>query len=815
MLTDADLLAVERELCKRSLAAFARQAWHVLEPGADLKWGWALDAICKHLEAVTDGKITRLLMNVPPGSMKSLLTGVLWPAWEWGPRGMPHKRFIGTAHEEGLAIRDSRKCRDLIKSEWYQKLWPLELAADLDGKREFGNTFKGVRQARSFTSMTGVRGDCLLAGTMVETEDGIKDIKEMVMSAYSGNVLSYDHDSNHLVYRPVQAVARRSSLYFYRVHFADGSVVECTGDHQIYTTGGYKPASLLSTGDACLRMLPKAHCQNSGGHEEAREKRLQACLVLKEVHPNNDQHGARKDGAELHNLRSEDSQEQAPMLSGVQIGCVVEEGHGDAQGHGRVFMSCMQDGKTEAVVGQSSQILLGAVQGRSPCCIDAREEQSRLEKWCKCRKVRQGDQACICDCKKNCSGRGWASLCSLPVGSSASLSSHRPRFHQQPLAELSDTLPSLPYEASRSGAIKVQEVAVSLVERVCEETDVYDIQVAGTHCFFANGVLVHNCVILDDPLSADSANSEAKLEAVRLAFTETLPTRINNDQSAIVVVMQRLHEKDTSGVILDMGLPYVHLCIPMRYERARHCTTAIGWSDPRTVEGELMFPERFSEQQVQELERTLGSYGTAGQLQQRPAPRGGGIIKTEWWKYWTVLPALEFRFITADTAQKTGQENDYSVLQCWGRSTTGQAVLIDQIRGKWEAPDLLVHARAFWLKHQAGKSPIRSMMVEDKVSGTGLIQSLRREGVPVIPVQRSKDKISRAHDAAPFIESGNVLLPIDAPWLSDFLSEAETFPGGSHDDQLDPAFDAISHVQRAPAMPKPAASAPIPIAHRW
>ena len=474
----ADLLNVERELCKRSLAHFARRAWHVLEPAAELKWGWALDAICEHLEAVTNGQITRLLMNVPPGSMKSLLTGAIWPAWEWGPRGMPEMRFIGTAHEETLAIRDSRKCRDLIKSEWYQELWPLELLRDLDGKREFGNVRKGIRQARSFTSMTGVRGDR---------------------------------------------------------------------------------------------------------------------------------------------------------------------------------------------------------------------------------------------------------------------------------------------------------------------------------------------VILDDPISADSANSAAKLNEARIAFTETLPTRVNSEKSAIVVVMQRLNEKDVSGVILEMGLPYVHLCIPMRFEPGRRCVTSIGWSDPRQHEGELMFPERFGEAQVVELETTLGSYGAAGQLQQRPAPRGGGIIKEQWFHYYTVLPRLDFRTIHADTAQKTGEENDYSVFQCWGRSTVGEAVLIDQIRGKWEAPELLVQSRAFWLKQQAaGGAPLRAMMVEDKVSGTGLIQTLRREGVPVLPVQRDKDKISRAHDAAPFIESGNVLLPMDAPWLSDFLMEAATFPGGAHDDQLDPMFDAIQNVQRAPAQPVKTVS-PIPI----
>lgn len=487
-LTEADILAVERELCRRSLAEFAKRAWRVLEPAAPLKWGWVLDAICQHLEAVSDGHITRLLMNVPPGSMKSLLTGVIWPAWEWGPKGMPEMRFVGTAHEETLAIRDSRRCRDLIKSEWFQRLWPLDLAADLDGKREFGNTRKGVRQARAFTSMTGVRGDR---------------------------------------------------------------------------------------------------------------------------------------------------------------------------------------------------------------------------------------------------------------------------------------------------------------------------------------------IILDDPISADNANSTAKLDAARIAFTETLPTRVNNEKSAIVVIMQRLNEKDVSGVILDMGLPYVHLCIPMRFEPARRCVTEIGWQDPRTHEGELMFPERFSEDQVAELERTLGSYGAAGQLQQRPAPRGGGIINTAWFDYWTHMPPLEFRFITADTAQKTAEINDYSVLQCWGRSNTGKAILIDQIRGKWEAPELIVQARAFWLKHKddirimCQRAPLRGMFVEDKVSGTGLIQTLRREGIAILPVQRVKDKISRAYDAAPFIESGNVSLPQDSPWLSDLLSEVSSFPSGAHDDQLDPMFDAIAKVQVTPALQANTNFTPLATANRW
>jgi predicted phage terminase large subunit-like protein len=95
-----------------------------------------------------------------------------------------------------------------------------------------------------------------------------------------------------------------------------------------------------------------------------------------------------------------------------------------------------------------------------------------------------------------------------------------------------------------------------------------------------------------------------------------------------------------------------------------------------------------------------------------------------------------------------------------------------------------------------------------------LIQTLRRESIPVVPVQRNKDKISRAHDAAPFIEAGNVMLPQDAPWLSDFLAEVAAFPAGAHDDQLDPMFDAVNLVQRMPAA-KPTSFTPLPNVKKW
>jgi predicted phage terminase large subunit-like protein len=159
LLGRADLLAVEREACRRSLATFVRRAWDVLEPGQPYVHGWHLDAMAEHLEAITAGQIKRLLINVPPGTMKSMMTGVFWPAWEWGPIGKPSTRFIGASHDAPLATRDNLRMRRLVQSDWFQQLWPTALVSDQNEKTYFENDATGWRQSCAVKSMTGRRGD--------------------------------------------------------------------------------------------------------------------------------------------------------------------------------------------------------------------------------------------------------------------------------------------------------------------------------------------------------------------------------------------------------------------------------------------------------------------------------------------------------------------------------------------------------------------------------------------------------------------------------------------------------------------------------
>jgi predicted phage terminase large subunit-like protein len=283
-------------------------------------------------------------------------------------------------------------------------------------------------------------------------------------------------------------------------------------------------------------------------------------------------------------------------------------------------------------------------------------------------------------------------------------------------------------------------------------------------------------IVIDDPHKAGEANSDTMRKNVLDWFATTMESRKNSRDTPIIIIMQRLHEDDLSGWLLNggNGEKWEHLNIPAIKD-----------------DGQSFWPDNsnFTLDNLRRLEKA-NSYVFAGQYMQSPAPIGGGIFKDHWWQFYTQEPIFDWTGIYVDTAQKTKQENDYSVFQLWGRTKTNQRYLIDQLRGKWEAPDLLTQAREFWDKHKARKP--RFMKVEDKVSGTGLIQTLRREGIPILPIQRNTDKVTRAFDAAPLVENGNVYLPQGAAFVSDFMAEASVFPNGRHDDQIDPAMDAIT-----------------------
>ena len=458
-LTGEDWLNIEREACKRSLATFIRLAWAQLEPGQVYSHGWHIDAVAEHLEAVSDGRITRLLINIPPGTMKSMMVGVFFPAWEWGPCGKSSYRFIGASHEASLAIRDNLNTRRLITSDWYQKRWPMPLTSDQNAKTYFQNMAMGWRQACAVTSMTGRRGDR---------------------------------------------------------------------------------------------------------------------------------------------------------------------------------------------------------------------------------------------------------------------------------------------------------------------------------------------VIWDDPHSVEDAHSEAALETATRVFKETLPTRLNNpDSSAIIIVMQRLSDKDVSGEIIENDYGYEHLMLPMEYEPGRKCKTLIGFEDPRTEPGELLFPERFPASVVARDKTIMGAYAVAGQFQQRPAPLGGSVFMESGIRYYLIkdLPAKFDKVVASwDATFKDTDGSDYVVGQVWGKAGAN-SYLLAQTRARMSftrTVSEVIALRNAWPR-------TREILIEDKANGPAVIDTLKSSVPGIIPIEPDGSKLARAHAITSYWEAGNVWIPHPdiAPWIKDFVGELTTFPMSAHDDQVDAMTQAL------------------------
>ncbi|HEY7413984.1 MAG TPA: phage terminase large subunit, partial [Ktedonobacteraceae bacterium] len=210
-------------------------------------------------------------------------------------------------------------------------------------------------------------------------------------------------------------------------------------------------------------------------------------------------------------------------------------------------------------------------------------------------------------------------------------------------------------------------------------------------------------LLIDDPHSANEAHHEVEREAANTWFRETWSNRMNDaSKDTMVVIGQRIHEHDVSGLILAERKDWVHLNLPAEYESARKCFTSIGWSDPRTQEYELLWPERFSRETLDRYKRDLGSIGYAAQYQQTPVPSTGGTFKKEWLRYFTetddtyilekmagpvhVLKSQCWRFSTIDLAISSKQTADFTVIQTYDVTPQNDLLLIDQVRGHFDNP---------------------------------------------------------------------------------------------------------------------------------
>jgi predicted phage terminase large subunit-like protein len=298
-------------------------------------------------------------------------------------------------------------------------------------------------------------------------------------------------------------------------------------------------------------------------------------------------------------------------------------------------------------------------------------------------------------------------------------------------------------------------------------------------------------IVIDDPLKPDEALSDTQRKAVNEWYDNTLYSRLNDKRKGcIIIIMQRLHEDDLVGHVLAQE-PWEVISLPAIAKEDERFVVQTPYGE-RCFErraGEALHAEREPLEVLNRIREAQGEYNFAGQYQQTPAPLGGGLVKAEWFKVYTHsdLPSeFEMTFQSWDTANKPTELSDYSVCTTWGVMDK-HAYLLHVLRKRLGYPEL---KRA--VRDQAEAFGPETILIEDKASGTQLIQELVCEGMHSIKKYEPKmDKIMRMHSVTSTIENGFVHIPDKASWLQEYLHELATFPKGKYDDQADSTSQAL------------------------
>jgi predicted phage terminase large subunit-like protein len=316
-------------------------------------------------------------------------------------------------------------------------------------------------------------------------------------------------------------------------------------------------------------------------------------------------------------------------------------------------------------------------------------------------------------------------------------------------------------------------------------------------------------ILIDDPHKADEAESDAERQNVLDWYDGTISTRFNDPQRGVeVIVMQRLHEQDLVGHALEHG-GWTHLCLPAEYEPSHPFV----WpKDPRIEAGELLWPDHFPRAELDKLKGKLGSYRAAGQLQQRPSPAEGGILKRAAWRYfppawleeWPTDPELIALLTSWDTTMKEKTQNDYAVGTYWGAAGANRYLLGRfRERAGLTATKNAIRSAVELLERTHPNLPL-THVVENAANGPEVVAELRNE-IQGLTLNNSRtEKMARAFAITPQLEAGNVFVPgypmpdgsgpdpaRTPAWVMELIEECAQFDTGAYDDQVDSVTQAL------------------------
>ena len=752
----------------------------------------ALELISDHLQRAITRPDGRLILSVPPQEGK---TELVRAAIVKALRDNPDLRVVLGSYNQSLASLGGAAIKNLIEAN---PDLGLRIAGDTRAKAEWkidGHAGGLVARGRG-SGVAGRAADCVRGDMHIVCEDGRLTAADAFSRGIT-RILAYDHTAGRTVWRNVEAARRIDSRPTLEITTEAGRVLVCTPDHRVHTGRGYVPAGDLRRGDTLVAVMdadrvPMRDYLSATASGPTESDHPQAFSLLHAPLHGGDVRDCEPD--ELLRLRgSHPAKQETHVLQDLRADPASSVTSEDALP--RVWDRVSAQVAPNAVLREN-------VRRSGALAPDDREGKLALQDGHELRQMVPVDAT-------HDPGAGRQGLRGLPAGSDDELrpqrrgreavgaggSPHQRTAVGQPCGEPDHALPRLPHDAPQVTSDTVRLVRASSDGPVA----VYDFQVEGTSNFFAGGVLVHNCLIIDDPFKEGEAQSETIREDAWNWYREGLATRLSPGAS-VILIMTRWHADDLVGRLIEQdahaGWTVVNI--------SAQCDNADG--DPLGRQpGEFMTSARGrSREQWEQRKLTAGSQVWNALYQGRPSPAEGGIVKRDWWRryavpLWEIHPdgthwavGFDELLISADLTFKGTSKSDRVALGVWARRGAS-AYLLDCVFGRME---FVPTVRAF--ANLAAKWPQAVLkLVEDKANGPALMSTLAHRVPGIVPYDPGRvGKLQRLLAVAPLIEAGNIHIPSKtiAPWVDEYVEELAGFPTAAHDDLVDMTSQALDRL---------------------
>lgn len=754
--------------------------------------------VCLNVEEdhsyISEGYVTH-------NSGKSELVSKYFPAWYLGT--YPDKKVIFAAYEAHFAAEFGAAARDLLEEHGKDVFGVDVRQGSAAASRWKIEDRMGVMNCAGVGGpMTGKGADCCAAETNIATQQGQINIVDLINMSNPPKILSYNHRENRLEYKKLIAYKVRKNHELYTIETSGGSKVRVTGEHRFFTKErGYTKANLLRVGDTLTETLTQEQvlCQLSQREDRQRNYLQRLLCKNKESNCSTVLRTLRKHFRE-DSMRIRKATKKKTRRSILLRASLLKKASFVQKREKMPFLQYTYARK------KKSKILLGNLYA-SGNGQEYTDKIRHVEKYTSLQSLVQKNEATDIgerftsvplllysgNVYPGCHSRNT----NFPIYSdnASYRREHREQYSRKYDNAMQKLSPETPYSQQR----------ITRIEKLSKEPElVYDIQVEGNSNFFANGILVHNCLIIDDPIKNDQeAESLLIRNKIFNWFGATSYTRLQPGGS-IIIVMTRWHNDDLMGRLIKnmeegKGEPWEYIRLP-----------AIAVKDeepfPKGIgrkAGEALWPEMWPLEDLMKIKNSgaLSSYYWSALYQQDPVPEGGGLFKQNWFNYYTkqgdyyllqrpdgtteyIEESTCWKFVTVDTANKVKDTSDYTAIGVWLVTPKNDLVLCHLVRERLGYENILKKLVDINKAHK-----LKFIGIENVGIAIQLIIEARNKGLPVKELEpEGKGKMNRANmpmGAVIRMETGKIFFPKISDYTKDVELELLSFPKGAHDEIVD------------------------------